>query len=351
MNYHSRLPLISARTPPAAVSGAVVQSTAFGLGTTNLVPAMIASGLFDATTAPAGMQTVVGAALTGVPASALPPTLQPFYPSALSIASGARSIGFLTAAAAGNYLIEFPKDIGLIGASFNTSLKGIALQGELSYRRNQPLQVDDVELLFAALSSLNPAYGPNNQIGNYLNQFNLYVPGYRRIGVWTGQMTATWVGRGLFGSQQTTLVAEAGFVDADLPGKSTLRFDGPGTFVGGDLNYMINSGNGASGSEPASAFADNFSWGYQLVGRLDYNNAFQGVNVSPLIVYTHDVGGNTPLPLGNFIHGRRSLTLGAEFNFRNAWTFDIRYVDFFGAGRYNLLADRNYVSANLKYSF
>src|SRR4051812_12380134 len=141
-----------------------------------------------------------------------------------------------------------------------------------------------------------------------------------------------------------------------FPGRQiALRFDGPGTFVGGNLAYMTNSGNNASGilplSEPASAFADDFSWGYQLVGRLDYNNVFHGINISPLVVFSHDVTGNTPLPMGNFVHGRKTITIGAEFTFQNAWALDLRYVNFFGAGRYNLLGDRDYVSCNLKYSF
>ncbi len=114
---------------------------------------------------------------------------------------------------------------------------------------------------------------------------------------------------------------------------------------------MINTGNAASGADPASAFADRFSWGYQLVGRLDYNNVFAGINVSPLLAFSHDVTGNTPLPMGNFVHGRKTITIGTEFTFQNAWALDIRYVNFFGAGRFNLLGDRDYVSCNLKYSF
>jgi len=43
--------------------------------------------------------------------------------------------------------------------------------------------------------------------------------------------------------------------------------------------------------------------------------------------------------------------VGAEFTFQNAWALDLRYVNFFGAGRYNLLGDRDYISCNLKYSF
>jgi hypothetical protein len=350
MNYHSRLPTISAMTPTTPISSALVQSTAASLAQPTLVPALVP--VFGAAT-PTVLSTLLGAALTGVPASALPASMQPYYPAAAQIATGAKTIGFLTAAQTGNYLIEFPEDIHLVGASFNTSVKGIALQGELSYRSNQPLQVDDVELLFAALSPLSARYGANNQIGSFA--LNSYLPGYRRTKVWTGQMTATRVGRGILGAAQSTLVGEIGFVQADLPAKSTLRFDGPGTFVGGEIAYMNASGSNSSGvpplSEPSSAFADEFSWGYQIVGRLDYNNVFAGVNVSPLFVFAHDVGGNTPLPLGNFVHGRKTITLGADFTFQNAWAFEVRYVNFSGAGRYNLLADRDYVSATLKYSF
>lgn len=353
MNYHSRLPVISANTPTVPVNGALAASDSGALLGANAAFIASLAGAVGPTNVPSSLATLIGATLTGVPASALPAALQPFYATVAGVTSQLATRELLKSAATGRYLIEFPKDIHLFGASFNTSLKGIALQGEISYRSSQPLQVDDVELLFAALSPLSSRFSANNQIGAFA--LNTYIPGFRRLKVWTGQMTATMVTKGYFGADQTTFLAEAGFVNADLPSKSTLRFDGPGTFVGGDVNYMTNSGNNAAGvlplSEPASAFADSFSWGYQLVGRLDYNNAFQGVNVSPLIVYSHDVGGNTPLPLGNFLHGRKTLTIGAEFTFQNAWALDLRYVNFFGAGRYNLLSDRDYVSCNLKYSF
>lgn len=357
MNYHSRLPTISAQTPTSPISQTQVVNTASALATQNIAPAMIAAGIPPATVSVV-LPNLVGAALLGVPQAGLPPSLQPyaaFYPASVTVANGAKTIGFLTAAQTGRYLIEFPEDIHLIGASFNTNVKGVALQGEVSYRDNQPLQVDDVELLFAALSSINPTYGTNNQIGNYAGQLNTYIPGYRRTKVWTGQMTGTWVGRGILGAAQTTLIGEAGFVYADLPAKSSLRFDGSGTFVGGELAYMNGSGSNASGvpplSEPSSAFADPMSWGYQVVGRLEYNNVFAGVNVAPLLVFAHDVGGNTPLPMGNFIHGRMTFTVGVDFTWQNAWNVELRYVNFAGADQYNLLGDRDYVSATLKYSF
>ncbi|WP_415907241.1 DUF1302 domain-containing protein [Oleiharenicola sp. Vm1] len=352
MNYHSRLPVISARTPTVPVNGALAASDSAALLQANTA---FMTGLVTAvgpTNVASSLSTLIGATLTGVPASALPATLQPFYATVASVTGQLAQRELLKSAATGNYLIEFPEDIHLFGASFNTNLAGVALQGELSYRNNQPFQVDDVELLFAALSPLSSRFS-YNQLGSYA--LNTYIPGYRRHKVWTGQMTATKVARGIFGADQTTMIAEVGYVHADIPNPGTLRYDGPGTFVGGDINYMNASGSNASGVEPlyepASAFATKFSWGYQLVGRLDYNNAFAGVNVSPLVLFSHDVSGNTPLPMGNFREGRKTVTVGADFSFQNAWALELRYVNFFGAGRYNLLGDRDYVSATLKYSF
>ncbi len=352
IRYHSRLPVISAITPTAPINGAAAGAAAGAALQANTAFMTQLIGTVGPANAASTLSTLIGAALTSVPVGNLPSAIQPLYPTVQSVAGPALQQQAAISIATSRYIIEFPEDIKITGVSFNTSIAGIALQGEVSYRQGQPLQVDDVELLFGAFSSIIPAYGANNQLGNIYGQLSTYVPGFRRFSTYQGQLTATKVTRGLFGAQQSTFLAEIGFVNVpDLPSKDVLRFDGPGTVVGGNLTAMTLTGNGAFGSEPASAFADKFSWGYQLVGRLDYTNVFAGVNISPLIVFSHDVRGNTPLPLGNFIVGRKSLTVGAEFTFQNAWAFDIRYVNFFGAGRFNLLSDRDYVSANLKYSF
>jgi len=352
-NYSSRSPVISAITPTGPISPAFVQATAGSLAQKNLAPAMVAAG-YPAAGVPAALQTLLGAAFTNVPVAALPATLQPFYPGAQSIVANAGKIGLLTSAATGRYFLDYPTDIEMLGASFNTTIgtTGISWQGEVSYKHDVPLQIDDVELLFAALSTLTPTFGPpNNQVGSYLGKYSTEIPGYRRHDVWSAQTTFTKVFGPMLGSQQLTLIGEVGGIWANLPAKSTLRYDGPGSFTAGDPSEMLNTGNGAFPTTPESAFADSFSWGYQLLGRLDYTNVFAGVNVSPSIGFTHDVSGNTPLPLGNYVHGRKSVTLAAEFTFQNAWSFEIRYVNFFGAGQYNLLSDRDYVATTLKYSF
>jgi hypothetical protein len=46
--------------------------------------------------------------------------------------------------------LEYPEDIDLIGFSFNTTLGDYSIQGEVAYRPNLPLQVDEHDLAFAA---------------------------------------------------------------------------------------------------------------------------------------------------------------------------------------------------------
>ena len=110
----------------------------------------------------------------------------------------------------------------------------------------------------------------------------------------------------------------------------------------GDFNNPV--------TEPAG-FADDFSWGYRLLARADYNNAIGAWTVSPRLAWSHDVDGTTPGPGGSFVDGRKILTLGVGFNLLNEWIIDIAYTDYMGGGKYNLLRNRDFFSASVRYSF
>ncbi|MBL9202669.1 MAG: DUF1302 domain-containing protein [Opitutaceae bacterium] len=344
--YHSRSPVISARTPTVAIDTNL---------TGPLTAAFIRGGVPAAQAGPqaaAIFQLIVRSSLA--PASLTPVELATLNSAPVQAAiAGARQIALLTAAASGRYFTEYAEGLNLFGLSFNTSLgkTGISWQGEVSLKNDVPLQVDDVELLFAALSSLAPQFGSNNQLGNYLGRFGAEISGYRRHRVWTAQSTMTKVFGPMFGSQQFTVLGEVGGVWANLPSKSTLRYDGPATFTGGSQAAMNGAGFPQFPATASNAFPGKFSWGYQFLGRLDYNNVLPNVNMQPSLAFSHDVGGVTPLPLGNYIKGRRSVNLAVEFTFRNAWSLEARYVNFFGAGRYNLLGDRDYFATTAKFSF
>ena len=344
--YNSRSPVLSARTPTAAIDTNL---------TAPLTAAFIRGGVPAAQAGPqaaAIFQMIVKSSLA--PATLTPveiATLQ--SPTVQAAIAGARQIALLAAAASGRYFTEYKEGLKLFGASFNTSLgnTGISWQGEVSLKQDVPLQVDDVELLFAALSTLAPQFGANNQVGNYLGQYGREIPGFRRHDVWTAQTTLTKVFGPTLGAQQFTLLGEIGGVMTNLPSKQTLRYDGPATNTSGSASAMIGTCFSQNPATPENAFADSFSWGYQLLGRLDYNNVFPNVNMQPTVAFTQDVRGNTPLPLGNFIRGRKSLNLSVEFIYRNAWALEFRYVNFSGAGKFNLLSDRDYFATTVKYSF
>jgi len=251
-------------------------------------------------------------------------------------------------AATARYFIEYPEDIKLYGVSFNTDLggSGISLQGELAHRQDQPLQIDDAELLVAALSPLNPALGGLTQLGR--QGFAQEIQGYKRLDVTQVQATMTKAFGPTMGADQWILVAEGGATYVhDMPDVNKLRFEGPGTY---------NSGNplapfaGISPTQQVKGFADDFSMGYRLLARFDFNNAFGAVNLSPRVAFAHDVVGTTPSPLGNFVEDRKALTLGVEATYQNTWSADLSYTSFFGAKEFNQIHDRDFIAFTIKWS-
>ncbi|MDX8390701.1 MAG: DUF1302 domain-containing protein [Mariprofundaceae bacterium] len=257
-----------------------------------------------------------------------------------------------------SYFIEYPDNIKLYGLSFNADLgdTGVALQGEISVHQDMPLQVDDTELLFAALSppaalgsAASTFLNGTNQLGTFAGQFSTDIHGYRRITVSQAQSTATKVFGPTFGSDQIILLGEVGATYANLPSKSELRFNAPGTHTSGNPTAT------AAGVQPATTpdahFADSLSWGYRLLTKWNYNNAIAGINLSPRLAFAHDVKGNSPGPGGSFVESRKKLTLGLSAIYQNSWTADIAYARYFGAGEYNMLQDRDFIGINAKYSF
>jgi len=260
-----------------------------------------------------------------------------------------------TAVTSGAYFTEYPEDIHLYGVSFNTQLEasGVALQGELSYRPNQPFQIDDVELLFAGLSPLNAVIPqPYLRFGSQLGQYGPgeEIRGYERHKIAQLQFTATKVfGPGnWFGSDQIAMLGEVGFTHVDLPGN--LRFNGDGTDTGGGGDVL--SGVGRNPITQVGGFPTRFSWGYRVAARADYTNVWgTPFNLSPRIAFNHDVNGTTPGPGGSFLEDRKSVTIGAEANYLSRWVFDVAYTNFFGGGSFNLIHDRDFLQVAARYSF
>lgn len=262
---------------------------------------------------------------------------------------------------AGTYFVEYPEDIKLWGVSFNTTgPAGIALQGEYSYRPNQPVQLPSADLLLAAVGLGNQLTSTNGAAAAAV-PYGTEISGYRRVRMHQVQMTGTKTFGPTFGAEQLVVVGEVGYTRLELP--SSLKFAAPGCH----LPQVGSSTSTSSGSTSAGCFATENSWGYRLLGRLDYPNAIGSITVSPRLAFSHDVNGRS----ATFNEGAKALTLGFGFNYRQNWQADIAYTAFFGgkkisgtdpgavpggqattyASHTNPLVDRDFLAISLSYSF
>ena len=267
-------------------------------------------------------------------------------------------------ASTSSYFREFPEDIDLVGVSFNTDIGsiGLAVQGEVSYRPNQPIQVDDVELLYSAFSALDPYLKrlegllgkpapdnifSNSQLGR--QGFDQDISGYRRKKMVQPQLTLTELFGPMLGADQLVLLGEIGATwFPDLDDKSVLRYDGPGTHT--SANEFFTEAKIQPVTQEGG-FADEFSWGYRIAARADFNNAIGPVTLQPSVAFYHDVTGTTPLPIGNFVEGRKTITLGLTATYLNTVRATLSYTNYFGGGNFNLLHDRDFVSLAASVSF
>lgn len=375
IRYHSRLPLISGRTSAQAgfgnAAGAATAGQAAVLG--------LASGLsFDAAVNTATAQAMGTVAALGGDMSEERARDRATIAANTFLGGGdfatlIRAFGSDELAWGSRYFVEYPEDLNLFGFSWSGYLgnTGIAWQGEISYKPDSPFQVDDVELLFAALSPLDRlSPDPNfvcptnpNAVGNLgcFNQIgpfwlNEVIDGKVELDVWQAQSTFTYLSGPMLGADTGAFVAEVGVTYVpDLPDPNTggpngqgLRLDGPGTSISGNAAL---SGLHFGEVDPRRAFPTSTSWGYRLRGSLIYNNAIGPWTVSPIVSFSQDVNGITPGPGGNFREGRYSTALGVKGTLRNMYELEVNYAQFGGAGKYNTTHDRDFISFTAKVSF
>ncbi|MCV2884144.1 DUF1302 domain-containing protein [Aestuariibacter sp. AA17] len=265
----------------------------------------------------------------------------------------------------------YPEDIKLYGFSFNTNIGETALAGEIAYRQDEPLQADDVELLYMGMpeqlanAGLRPDFGGISQLNNVGITAG---PGETADGFILSdtlqlQMTATHIFGPMWGTDNFILVGEVGYVDIkDFPDPSVLRLNGPGTSRTGGLEPVRDAnGNIVSTREglhmalsdgpETNPFPTEDAWGYRVSAVADFNNVYSGVNLRSRLAFSHDVDGITPDPLFLFIEERKSASLSFDFDYLSKWSASVAYSAFWGGvGTTNGLSDKDYVSFSIQYS-
>jgi len=363
VNYHSRTPYVSGYrggiTAPATISRDMALAEAGALGFFGVPAAFQATtGNTDCSVLDIPTFGALNDAVRNILISNGMPGANAVGLAALNATNAACGAAF----SAGTYFVDYPKNIKLFGLSFNTQgPAGIALQGEYSYRHNQPLQLPSAELLGAALgignqiTSTNPAEAAAVPYGTE-------IKGYHRVKMHQIQVTGTKAWPRVLGADQLIMVGEVGYTRLNLP--SGIKFAAPGCH----LPQPGSSTAASFGSTDSNCFTTKNSWGYRLLARADYPNALAGATLSPRIAFSHDVSGRSP----TFNEGAKAITLGLGMNYQQRWQADIAYTSFFGgkkirgtdpvpntgtgqpqsyASHTNPLKDRDFLSISVSYSF
>ncbi len=305
------------------------------------------------------------------------PTLEGGFPSGVGangviddvplLVTGAE---FLALANRSEVFLEYPEDIQLFGFSFNTTVGDWGVQGEVAYRRDAPLQLDtdSVTIAAAAANCLFPAGGDVTGVSfePLVNQdvfcgtgplVGQEITGFTREEVINFDLgtTATYTNSnefvGALGADIGILLTEVGAMwapDAPAQGDFSVSQWANVCTSGSDLPLGgLLALDSRSGCRPTE-----FSYGYVLVGILQYNNAFgTPITLSPQIAWSHDVKGNSPAPMSNFREGRKRVSLAVNGTYQNTWRGGISYVNNFGNEKYTNTGDQDFVSINLSYSF
>ena len=274
---------------------------------------------------------------------------------------------------------EYPDHIRLYGLSAATTLGGVAVAGEISYSPNFPVQVAPGDLLGglvygsapAALGVLgvpapvaalmNANRGPLNARFQAAANGDV-VEGYDRIGKTQMQVNGIQFFNNVLGAETLSVAAEAAMQRASVPDfHDNVRYG---------RSFVFGIANAASYGPVASAVAggcpilntpnqpgcenDGFvtrtAWGYRMRGQLSYANAMNtGITVKPALFWGQDVNGVSAD--GQFNAGRGTLGATLGFEYRKAYNFEIGYVGYRNAAKWDPLRDRDYYSASVSASF
>jgi hypothetical protein len=155
-----------------------------------------------------------------------------------------------------------------------------------------------------------------------------YQQGWARVKMSQFQITGTKSVPSVLGADQGVVVGEFGYTKYHgLP--TGVKFNGPGTHLPATPLAASLASTGAF-AQQTDGFTTDTSWGYRLVGRLEYSNLVFGANVAPRLAFNHDVKGVSQ----TFNEGVKSYSLGTSFDWQKKLTLDLSYTSFFGGRIY-----------------
>ncbi len=185
------------------------------------------------------------------------------------------------------------------------------------------------------------AASPATEIQNLVLGPNELNEGSRNFDISQVQMTAIKFFDQIAGASRVILIGEAGytFIHGFDEGSDAIKFGRSDIF-----------GTPGSPGNADDGFVTESSWGYR--GRLvaDYSDVFMGVNLKPMLAWSHDVKGYAPQPGGNFIEGQKTLGLSVQATYRETYSASLAFTQFSG-GDYSAISDRDFAAISVGMQF
>lgn len=263
---------------------------------------------------------------------------------------------FAVGASAGTYYHDFPT-VETLGASFSTTLEGVAVSGEVTFSPDMPFGISDNELNASQLDGT----------GASLALIGAPVVSSYLAGVGVGQSTISAIRLDAWQGQIGTI---SSFSTTDLLPRTLGADSGAFVFNGGFVyvpeagDYPLNHSGRVGGIKSAAAgaifggarnpqYATSFSAGYVALASVSYNNALgTSLTVSPSVALAHDLVGYSPGPItAGYIKGVKRLSLGVSADYQSKIRTSLSYTNSFGGGTENTKGDRDFISASIRYSF
>ena len=276
-----------------------------------------------------------------------------------------------------SYFADYPKDIHLLGFSWNfQGPAGLAIQGEVSSRLNQPIQLSSADLGLAievpairgAIKALGP-FAPNTlrlalaqalgdptiqALNNSLGPYGI-IDGWKRYPVIQAQQTATKLFPALpsLSINSVALVGEIGFdYVASFPRDRGIFGQPYSTNVNSAFTQAAVIGGQSLSSK---GLATQTSGSYTVATVIDVPNVLPyGVDMKPVVSLRHDFLGTSPIGVNTFVENTAAASIGVTFNYLQAWSAGFQYTNHFpvfAGGKFYGLIDRDFFSATLSYEF
>ncbi|MNQ81553.1 hypothetical protein D3C85_965790 [compost metagenome] len=251
--------------------------------------------------------------------------------------------------AAGNAVArsEYPENIRMYGLSFSTVVGDASVFGELAYRPNLPVAIasandvvtDILSQTLLGISNLPDGSVPDNQAcalvaGQSLCR-SVMLHNYTRVEAFDTSIGTIYN----FGPALSfnSMIGVAEIASEHIRGSSL-------TYTAYDGTKRTFTGSGVYNT------MDRDAWGYTLTTSGTWNDVYAGVNLSPYLVFKHDVKGVSNMT-GRFNEGAKAQTIGLRASYQNNIQTELQYTAFFGAGQENRMRDRDNVGFNVKYLF